>query len=302
VCYLIDSNSGSAFVHLPLFHQVRGQSSTDKSIQERHKARHTIRDKRAGGVGLGVLETKSKHFKAASLFASASAPSQSQASPPPKSRFQLSPAVTEPQDTYPSRKTSNLSVSVSLSSHEPEEYWTSPQQLPGPDLTTDYLNCQLNGPNASQMASVYMDQPLGFYEIENMYHGMTFDMVHFNETSFAPQLPDYRPSTNQALPERTVQSSSIGQSHLLSLVPSPINNNPFIQYEAESQFSTVPDISPYTMKVASKNVRYARECQRIPLRMLLEPRLSSRCFRTSNQVSPRMKIRFALHRYLSTRP
>jgi hypothetical protein len=73
-------------------------------------------------------------------------------------------------------------------------------------------------------------------------------------------------------------------------------NSPLIKYETEPHFSTVPDVSPYTMKVAGKNVREAREGQRIPLRMLLEPRLSSRYFQISNQVFQRKKIRFALHR------
>jgi hypothetical protein len=191
---------------------VRGQSNTDMSIQERHKARHSDRDRRAGGVGLGILETKSKHFNAASVCASASAPSPSQASSFPNSQYQLS-SVSEPQDTwftYPSRKTSSVSDSISFSSHEHEEHWSSPQRLLGPDLASDYFNSQSNCPNASEMASMYMDQSLGFYRIENIYHDMTFDLVYTNETSFAPQIPDYRQSTNQPLPEYTVQSSRIG--------------------------------------------------------------------------------------------
>lgn len=182
------------------------------SIQERHKARHTDRDKRAGGVGLGILETKSKHFTAASVSASTSAPSPTQAPSPPKSRYQL-PSVTEPQYTwctFPSRRTSNVSESVSYSSHEPEEHWSSPQQLPGPDLPSDYFNSQLICPNASQMANMYMDQPFEFYKIDTMYYDMKFDLVHFNETSLAPQISDYRQSANQPLPENTVQSSRIG--------------------------------------------------------------------------------------------
>ncbi|PMD19041.1 hypothetical protein NA56DRAFT_213191 [Hyaloscypha hepaticicola] len=177
-------------------------------LLERHKARHTDRDKRAGGVGLGILETKSKHFTAASVSASASVPSPNQASSPPDSRYQL-PSVSEPQYawcTYTSRKTSNVSESVSYSSHEPEEHWNSPQQLPGPDLAS-YFNSQLNCPNASQMANMYMDQPLQFYKLEDMYYDMKFDLVHFNETSFAPQISDYRQSTYQPLPENTVQPS-----------------------------------------------------------------------------------------------
>ena len=79
-------------------------------------------------------------------------------------------------------------------------------------------------------------------------------------------------------------------------------NSPLIKYETESHFSTVPDVLPYTMKVACKNVREAREGERIPLRMLLEPRLSSRYFQISNQVCQKIKIRFALHRYRSARP
>lgn len=199
----------SCFCSSPLVPPSVSQSNTDMSIQERHKARHTDRDKRAGGVGLGILETKSKHFTAASVSASASVPSPNQASSPPDSRYQL-PSASEPQYawcTYTSRKTSNVSESVSYSSHEPEEHWNSPQQLPGPDLASDYFNSQPNCPNASQMANMYMDQPLQFYKLEDMYYDMKFDLVHFNETSFAPQISDYRQSTYQPLPENTVQSS-----------------------------------------------------------------------------------------------
>jgi hypothetical protein len=223
-------------------------------IKERHKARHAIRDRRAGGVGLGILETKSKHFKAASS-ASASAPSPSHASPPSTTRCQLSPPVTESQDPDPSRRTSNVSDSVPFLSHQPSEHWSSPPELQGSELTTDYLNSKLNYPNTSQMANMYMDQSPGSYEIGNMYHDMAFDLVHFNVTGFAPHLHDHRPSAAQALPNQSVQTSNNGEGQLLSLVPPPINNDNLIQHEAEPHFSTVPDVSPDATNVANENVR-----------------------------------------------
>ena len=42
-----------------------------------------------------------------------------------------------------------------------------------------------------------MNQSPGFYGIGNMYHDMTFDLVHFNVTGFAPPLPEFRPSAPQ---------------------------------------------------------------------------------------------------------
>jgi len=223
-------------------------------MKERHKARHAIRDKRAGGVGLGILETKSKHFKAVSVSANVSASSPRQTSPPSTTRCQLSPPATEPQGTGPSRRTSSVSDSVAFLPHQPGEHWGSPQELAGSELTTDFLNSQLNYPNTSQVANMYVDQSPGFYEIGNMYHDMTFDLVHFNVTGFAPQLPDYRPSATQTLDEGTVQSSS-NESLLLSLVPSPMSGDSLIQHEAETQFSVIPAMSPGAMKVAIENVR-----------------------------------------------
>lgn len=222
-------------------------------MKERHKARHAIRDKRAGGVGLGVLETKSKHFKAPSVSASGSAPSPRRALSPSTTRCQLSPPVTEPQDADPSRRASNVSDSVAFLSHQPGEHWSSPQELQGSELTADYLNSQLDYPNTSQMANMYMNQSPGFYEIGNMYHDMTFDLVHFNVTGFAPQLPDHRPSATQTLPEETVQSSNEGS--LMLLAPPIMSNDSLVQHDAETQFSAIPAVSPSAMKVANENVR-----------------------------------------------
>jgi Fungal specific transcription factor domain len=228
--------------------------NTNTRMKERHKARHAIRDKRAGGIGLGVLETKSKHFKAASVLASASDSPPRRTPSPSTTQCQLSPLGAEPQDTDQNRKASNVSDSVAFLPHQPSEHWTSPQELAGSGLTADYLNSQLNYPNTSQMANMYMDQSPGFYEIGNMYHDMTFDLVHFNVTGFAPQLPDYRLSATQTLPEETTQSSS-NESHLLSLVPSPTNNDSLIQHGVETQFSAIPAMTPGAMKVAIENVR-----------------------------------------------
>jgi hypothetical protein len=116
-------------------------------MKERHKARHAIRDKRAGGIGLGILETKSKHFKAASVSANVFASSPRQTSPPSTTRCQLSPPATEPQGTGPSHRASNASDSVAFLPHQPGEHWSSPQELTGSELTTDYLNSPLNYPD-----------------------------------------------------------------------------------------------------------------------------------------------------------
>lgn len=218
-------------------------------MKERHKARHAIRDKRAGGVGLGVLETKSKHFKAGPISESASAPSR-RASSPSTTRCQLSPPATEPQKADPGRKTSNVSDSVQFLSHQPGEHWSSPE-LQGSELTTDYLNSQLNYPNNSHVSNMYVGQSPEFYEMGNMYHDMTFDLVHFNVTGFAPQLPDYHPSATQPLEEETVRSSNGVEIQLLSLVP---NNNSLIQHDANAHFSTAPDAAQDALKIGNENV------------------------------------------------
>jgi hypothetical protein len=222
-------------------------------MKERHKARHAIRDKRAGGIGLGVLETKSKHFKAPSASASVSASSPRRTSSPSTDRCQLSPPATEPQDADPNRRTSNVSDSVDFLSNQRSDHWSSPQEMSGAELTTDYLNSQLNYPNTSQMTNMYMDQSPGFYGIGNMYHDMTFDWVHFNVTGFAPQLPDYRPSAIQALPEGTTQPSE-SEGQLLSLAPSIMGNGTLNQHGTESQFTAVPGLTP-RMKVSIEKLR-----------------------------------------------
>lgn len=231
--------------------------NADLSMQDRHKARHAIRDKRAGGVGLGVLETKSKHFKTSSINGSMSVASPQQSSQPSPTRCQLSPPVTESHDNNLAHTASNDSNSVSYLSRQSSEHWTATQGLQASELSTDYLNSQLNYPNTSQVTNMYhlMDQSPRLYEMGNMYHDMTFDLVHFNVTGFAPQLSDYRPSATQSLPEPTAQASNNGESQLLSLIPSPISNESLIQHEGESQFSAVPDGSPKAMEMTDENVR-----------------------------------------------
>ena len=221
------------------------------TMEERHKARHAIRDKRAGGIGLGVLETKSKHFKAPVSAGSSASPRR--ASCPSATRCELSPPATESQDTDPGRRTSNVSDSIGFLSNQPSDQWSSPQEMQGSDLTTNYLNSQLNYQGTSQIPNMYMDQSPGFYEIGNMYHDMTFDLVHFNVTGFSQQLPDYRPAS-QALPDGTVQAPN-NEGQLLSLAPSLMNNGALNQRDTEPQFTAVPGQSPSTMKVSIENVR-----------------------------------------------
>jgi Fungal specific transcription factor domain len=245
-----------AFVYFSFFQQAQGQSSTDMvTLKERHKARHAIRDKRAGGAGLGVLETKSKHFKAASTSGSVSPPSPRRTPSSSTARCQLSPPVTDPPEADQSRRASNVSDSVPFLSHQHSEHWSSPPELQGSELTTDYLNSQLTYPNNSQMANMYVEQSSGLYEIGNMYHDMTFDLVHFNVTGFAPQLPDYRPSAVQPLAEEASQSPSSAEGQLLSLVPSPMNNHSIMQHEADAHFSGVSNLSQNALKVGNENVR-----------------------------------------------
>ena len=146
-----------------------------------------------------------------------------------------------------------MSDSIGFLSNQPSDQWNSPQQMQGSELTTDYLNSQLSYQGTSQMPNMYMDQSPGFYEIGNMYHDMTFDLVHFNVTGFAQQ-PDYRPSATQALADGTVQASN-SEGQLLSLAPSLMNNDALNQQGTESQFAAVPGLSPGTMKVSIENVR-----------------------------------------------
>jgi hypothetical protein len=166
---------------------------------ERHKARHVIRDRNAGGVGLGVLDTKSKHFRRLDGSESASlSPQQTTSQLPP----QPSPAVPTAGLLDVDLISSN-DVPSFFSSNQTSQASDIAQEAQAQELNADYFNPQPSFPVTSSSPVMYgpMEQSPGFYEIGNMYHDMTFDLVYFNVTGFAPPFPEFRPSAPQVLLE-----------------------------------------------------------------------------------------------------
>ncbi|PVH74229.1 hypothetical protein DL98DRAFT_468144 [Cadophora sp. DSE1049] len=141
----------------------------------RHKARHVSRDRKAGGDGLGILDTKRKHLRhMRSRAASEGGSVQSQQSQQSRSRSQalLSPLSSGPHDTGTAR----------ISHDNGDTHTSSPSQ-------TDFFDPQLSFTHTTQSSAMnnILDQSPGIFEIGNMYHDLTFDLVHFNVTGFATQ-------------------------------------------------------------------------------------------------------------------
>ncbi|KAL4783762.1 fungal-specific transcription factor domain-containing protein [Aspergillus varians] len=130
---------------------------------ERHKARHASKDRGAGGVGLGRLGTKNKFLGRDTALNIDSSP------PSPGSRSREGNAVSLHQGANPhggphgptvqGRRRPSLNTAERIASE--------------PVLDQYFLN-GISEPD----------------EIGNMYHDMTFDLVHFNVTGFATQQSD----------------------------------------------------------------------------------------------------------------
>ena len=170
--------------------------------KERHKARHETRDRSAGGVGLGILETKSKHFKPTiDGIARLSQEPQSQ-------EFSSSPDISKP-----ALRPRNDGISAVFPATQPAESWNNVQDMHISDLSANYFNPPVDFTDTPRPTSEYqfMDQSPGIYEIGNMYHDMSFDLVHFNVTGFAPPQPDCRHTAPQTIPESPIGSSNEAQ-------------------------------------------------------------------------------------------
>ena len=99
---------------------------------EHHKARHVLRDRSAGGVRLGVLDTKSKHFRRPDGSESASLSPQQTSSQLPS---QASPAVPT---------TGPLDVDLLISSNEVSSFFSSNQTSQASDTAQDAQTQELN--------------------------------------------------------------------------------------------------------------------------------------------------------------
>jgi hypothetical protein len=209
------------------------------SNAERHKARHVLRDRSAGGVGLGVLDTKSKHFRRPDDSESASlSPQQTTSRLPP----QPSPAVPTTGPIDADLLISSNDAPSFFSSNQTSQASDTAQEAQAQELNADYFNPQPSFPVASSSPVMYdpMEQSPGFYEIGNMYHDMTFDLVHFNVTGFAPPLPEFRPSAPQVQLECGANYNSNEGDQFLSMITPHSNGTPLKQQDINPHFSLPP--------------------------------------------------------------
>lgn len=206
---------------------------------ERHKARHVIRDRSAGGVGLGVLDTKSKHFRRPDGSESASlSPQQTTSQLPP----QPSPAVPTAGPLDVDLLISSNDVPSFFSSNQTSQASDTAQEAQAQELNADYFNPQPSFPVTSSYPVMYdpMEQSPEFYEIGNMYHDMTFDLVRFNVTGFAPPLPEFRPPALQVQLECGANYNSNEGDQFLSMITPHSNGTPLGQQDINPHFSSPP--------------------------------------------------------------
>ncbi|RDW91816.1 hypothetical protein BP5796_01210 [Coleophoma crateriformis] len=186
-----------------------------QDLLERHKDRHAARDKIAGGTGLGVLETKSKHFRESSNVGS---PSRRQSSSSTSPRYQSLTSESQrlsiqrnvsPDDRRPQRfqEPGALATAISNGSNSsvspegPHSAWETRRSTLGAQSQTDYAYAQMPFSQDCQPQTAY--QPLehspGFYEMGNIYYDIGFDSVHFNVNAFNLDCPPLSESRNEPI-------------------------------------------------------------------------------------------------------
>lgn len=241
---------------------------------ERHKSRHSIKDRRAGGVGLGVLETKSKHFRDSSSgviqdsgqppILKCQIPSSASLSTSQPSRTQ---GIRDVSQTPSNVETLALQVyhddEACVSSRLPglrRRRWQSDVEMLSPEHDTSSFPQQSHAfdfANGSTPPALYdiMDQSPGFHDMGNMYHDMTFDLVHFNVMGFTPGqhelvLPISPPS--QALVQEPVDSiNSMSSTHR----EQHAQTDPLPPWEASSEPQSVSRIVSVSRKRPSSRQR-----------------------------------------------
>ncbi|KAL2825772.1 fungal-specific transcription factor domain-containing protein [Aspergillus cavernicola] len=141
-------------------------------LLERHKARHASKDRRAGGVGLGILGTKSKYLNR-DLAAHRGSGTSPRLSASRNHEMASVHAVETPIQDRPSNEdTIRETVREELSTHVFDPEPAMPLDVPNHESENE--------------------------EIGNMYHDMTFDLVHFNVTGFAAPMSNNDLQTTSA--------------------------------------------------------------------------------------------------------
>jgi hypothetical protein len=222
------------------------------------------RDKLAGGAGLGVLDTKSKHFIAPTT------PSQDVSIPKTLTEYTSATSAMTPRDASLSQTTTtNNTQPASSTPGQTSQGWSEAQELQAPELGPEYYDSQLHFPGTPLSPEMYsfMDQSPGIYEIGNIYHDMTFDLVHFNVTGCAgqPEPPESSMNRDDAIESRLVSSlakeNASRENNLLDLAMSGTDEAPTGNQEAEcidKERTTDHDSSAMALLALSKRPHYHR--------------------------------------------
>lgn len=169
------------------------------TLKERHQARHATRDALAGGVGLGVLDTKRKHFRNSQRSRDSSVLSQHHSA-----QNLLTSNLTQATSAHAAEAESNSTPNPepgllpALPEESLEEWDATRRHSP------DFYDSQLNFPDMY----TFSDQSPGLYEIGDIYHDISFDLVHFSVTGCAP---DLRSTTSQLQSEPTAILNKNGE-------------------------------------------------------------------------------------------
>jgi Fungal specific transcription factor domain len=165
-------------------------------VIERHKDRHATKDRRAGGAGLGILGTKKKflnHSRAARVGSTSSVQSTSTRNETPGD-FTQTEILDEAYQRTDGPRTSD-----------------EKQGTTGLEIGTEFVDNILHPDNRRLSAIMSQDPPLNDAvqhesaqndSIGDMYHDLTFDLVHFNVTGFTT------PRSDLYLPTDTTQFHS----------------------------------------------------------------------------------------------
>ena len=189
-------------------------------IKDRHQARHTLRDHRAGGVGLGVLETKRKHIKPRHATANdcstegAAAPKQAQGSYESDRICHPLPDTSENQAAE-AFSLGHIAEQSGGGLNEQNQFFPTSQDLQVENIGTTYYNAnmQLDEATAPDMSYPEEGSP-GFSGIGNIYHDMTFDLFHFNVMGFMPQQVECPTESSHQLDSELTDSSDMATQQL----------------------------------------------------------------------------------------